>query len=186
MKITKQQLKKIVKEELQNTLKEQDTEKYFKVYSMFEDYAEAHDQKMVDAMTFKMSYDAFQKSRSGDKMTEREGALANAFMQRLKKVLEWKKSGGKKPTPETKPTTSPAPEKERAPSRVEKAKAVLPNVVPVKNWNDGTYWYATVKHEESGITATGKAKIRRGNPGAALATAKDRAQRTIAHKLQEK
>ena len=88
------------------------------------------------------------------------------------------------PKPVAKPVPKPAPEKEKAPATVRKAKATQRNFKVVGMKREGNFIVVTVKDEKSGMTATGKQKFR-GNMSGAKAGARQRANKALAHKLQQ-
>ena len=89
-----------------------------------------------------------------------------------------------KPKPAAKPVPKPAPEKEKAPATVRKAKATQRNFKVVGMKREGNFVVVTVKDEKSGMTATGKQKFR-GNMSGAKAGARQKANKALAHKLQQ-
>ena len=117
MKVTKSQLKRIIKEELENVLEEQDTELLYKIFKRFKEYAQAHGGQTPDDKTFKRAFDAARKAGTGATMTVEEGKLAKAFFGQFDKVKAWEKSAKKQsaePTPAKKP--APTPSQEPAPA----------------------------------------------------------------------
>jgi len=194
MKITKSQLKRIIKEEIKSVLEEAGDGRWERVLGLFNEYAKAHGGTMPDAKILSRAFAAALKSSGGEKMTTEEGKLANAFFDQYKKVTAWKDSAekqGKKqgtaPTPAQKPAPTPAQPKPAAPApekpgRGKFAQGTLRGVTVVGVKKEGKFVVATVKHKKSGMTATGKAKLS-NNPRMARKAAIARAKANLLPKV---